>query len=88
MTNTFPNPADAARAIAPGQTVKKITLDSGNDLPGGTCRSVCCGTAGTFNFIDADGNDCANYPLQQGYNPIGVKRAKAGGSATDIWAIY
>lgn len=58
------------------------------DLPQGTCKGLVCGTPGTANLRDAHGNDLANYPLQQGYNPLQVQQVQPGGTAADIWAGY
>lgn len=57
-------------------------------LPGGTCRSLLVGTAGTANLIDASGVVRANVPLQQGYNPLACRQVRTGGTAADIWALY
>lgn len=58
------------------------------DLPDGTCRSMNVGVAGTANLMQDDGTIRTNYPLQQGYNPIGAKQVRTGGTASDIWALY
>lgn len=54
----------------------------------GAARALCVGTAGTLNFTDGDGNAHTNYPAQAGYNPIIVNSIQAGGTATDIWALF
>lgn len=59
-----------------------------SDLPGGACTGLLVGTAGTANIRDMSGNDRANVPLQQGYNPIRVSQVRTGGTASDIWALY
>lgn len=58
------------------------------DLPGGTCKALLVGVAGTANLVDADGGVRAAVPLQQGYNPLRCVRVATGGTATDIWALY
>ena len=58
------------------------------DLPGGICRGLLVGVAGTANLQQMDGTIRTNVPLQQGYNPLVVKQVRAGGTAADIWAIY
>jgi hypothetical protein len=68
------------------------------DLPGGTCKALLVGAAGTANLIDAEGGVRAGLPLQQGYNPLRCAalrcaalrcvRVATGGTATDIWALY
>ncbi|WP_296596469.1 hypothetical protein [Phenylobacterium sp.] len=57
-------------------------------LPGGTCRGLLVGTAGTANVTDADGNASDSVPLQAGYNPLQLTHVRTGGTATDIWALY
>lgn len=73
-------------ASAPARTILKLT--KGQDLPNGIARGLTVGTAGTANLMDADGNACDNFPLQQGYNPICISALAAGGTADDIWALY
>jgi len=58
------------------------------DLPGGVCRSLLVGTAGTANLKDEDGTVRNNVPLQQGYNPLRCSQVLTGGTADDIWALY
>jgi hypothetical protein len=69
----------------PAEFVELIT--KGAALPKGKCRSILCGTAGTINFTIA-GVAKTNVPLQQGYNPIRVDSVEAGGTCSDIWALY
>lgn len=71
----------------PAERIVAVTKADSN-LPQGTCRSLMCGTAGTANLMDAEGNIVADFPLQQGYNPISVRQVRTGGTATDIWALY
>src|SRR5262249_33839492 len=73
---------------APASRLAPITPDDDSDLPGGPCRALLVGSAGTANLVDASGAECAGVPLQQGYNPIGVRRIKTGGSAGNLWALY
>ena len=56
-------------------------------LPLGKCRALLCGTAGTLN-ITMNGVALTNVPIQQGYNPLRIESIQAGGTATDLWAIY
>ncbi len=58
------------------------------DLPGGPCKALLVGTAGTANLTDAEGNARAGVPLQQGYNPLRCQRVNTGGTAANIWALY
>jgi hypothetical protein len=73
---------------APAAKLVPITPDDETDLPDGTCRALLVGTAGTATLIDASGGERTGVPLQQGYNPIGVRRVKTGGSAANLWALY
>jgi hypothetical protein len=73
---------------APASKVVPVTLDDDNDLPDGVCRAVLVGTAGTAHIIDASGAERTDVPLQQGINPIGIRRIKTGGTAANIWALY
>lgn len=74
------NDSDPARVI--------VKLVKGAALPEGIPRALLVGTPGTANVKDAEGNLCANLPLQQGYNPIQISALQAGGTADDIWALY
>lgn len=65
-----------------------VTKSDTTDLPDGPCRALLVGTAGTANLNDVRGNSTTNVPLQQGYNPLRVRRVRLGGTADDIWALY
>ena len=86
----MPNPfsSHSSGLSTPASRIEPVTPDDNNDLPGGVCRALLVGTAGTANFIDASGGERTGVPLQQGFNPLGVRRIKTGGSATGIWALY
>lgn len=58
------------------------------DLPDGPCRGLLVGVAGTANIMTLGGDTRTNVPLQQGYNPLVCKQVRAGGTASDIWALY
>jgi hypothetical protein len=73
---------------APASFLAPVTRNDTSDLPDGDCRALLVGQSGTANLIDASGAPHANVPLQQGYNPIRVRRVLTGGTAADIWAIY
>jgi hypothetical protein len=73
---------------SPASRIVPITPDDDNDLPDGTCRAILAGTAGTASIVDASGGEHTGVPLQQGFNPIGVRRVKTGGSAANLWALY
>ena len=71
-------PADAIVPVAKGSA----------PLPGGPCRSLLVGTAGTANIVDGQGEERTGVPLQQGYNPIICQQVRTGGTADNIWALY
>lgn len=73
---------------APASILAPVTRSDTADLPDGDCRSLLVGQAGTANLIDVSGGTRINVPLQQGFNPIRVRRLLTGGTAADIWAIY
>lgn len=52
------------------------------------CRGLCVGTAGTASFVNEAGVTVEDYPLQQGYNFLSIRRLLTGGTADDIWALY
>jgi hypothetical protein len=76
----------AARSIVP------VTPSDVADLPNGISRGILIGTAGPTNGVtltDASGTKRDNVPLQQGWNPIAVKRIwSTGTDATNIWAAF
>lgn len=59
-----------------------------SDLPGGVCRWLLVGTAGTANIMQQDGTIRTNVPLHAGYHPLICKQIRTGGTAADIWALY
>lgn len=83
--------------IHPGMEFQFVTASDANDLqdPQGNerpCRALLVGSAGAARLVDAEGNDTGAtnlVPLQQGYNPISVRRIYATGlTASNIWALY
>lgn len=78
----------SAGLSGPAAHIRPVVKSDTADLPGGTCRALLVGIAGTANFVDASGATLIGVPLQQGYNPIGVTRVTTGGTAGDIWALY
>ena len=75
-------------ASSPAADCISVTKSDSADLPDGVCDALLVGTAGTANLVFENGIERTNVPLQQGYNPLRVRRVKAGGSASDIWALY
>jgi hypothetical protein len=86
MTNPFVR--HNSGLTAPASKVVPVTPDDSTDLPDGVCRAVLVGSAGTANIIDASGVARTGVPLQQGINPIGIRRIKTGGTAANLWALY
>lgn len=68
------------------QLVPVTKADS--NLPGGICRALWVGTAGTANIQDGSGTTRTNVPLKEGLFPCTCKQVRTGGTAADIWAIY
>jgi hypothetical protein len=58
------------------------------DLPGGVCRGLLVGVAGTANLMQIDGTIRADVPLAVGYNPLVALQVRTGGTASGIWALY
>lgn len=42
----------------------------------------------SVDLVTANGKTRAGYPLQKGYNPIGVRQVTAIGGAATVWALY
>jgi hypothetical protein len=82
------NAATRTADVTASSTRMQVVTKADADLPGGVTRGLLCNTAGTANLTDAEGNLCANFPLQQGYNPIQVMQVRTGGTADEIWALY
>ncbi|CDN87331.1 hypothetical protein BN948_01751 [Hydrogenophaga intermedia] len=76
-----------ADATAPALRYEPV-IKADQSLPGGPCRGLLVGGAGTANLMDASGEIRANVPLQQGFNPLQAQQVRTGGTATDIWALY
>jgi hypothetical protein len=87
MVNSLRNGGDEGGAGAPASDFVLVTKADA-DLPGGVCRGLLVGTAGTANLQTASGTTRTNVPLQQGFNPLRCKQVRTGGTATDIWALY
>lgn len=64
-------------------TVSATYTVSGDEI----CRGVRVGTAGTLN-LTIDGEEHDDFPIFQGDNPIVIEAIRAGGSASNIWALY
>lgn len=73
--------------IGPSGRLSKVTKSDDTDLPGGVCKALWVGTAGTANIRDESGADHTNFPLKEGLNPFRVIRVKTGGTADDIWTL-
>lgn len=51
------------------------------------CRGLLIGVAGSLNVTMANGNTRNDIPFIEGINPGYFSTVKAGGSATNIWAV-
>lgn len=76
----------SANANGPAEKMEAITKGTPFTLGTGA-RGILCGTPGTAN-ITVGGTALVNVPLQQGYNPIRVQSVQAGGTASDLWALF
>lgn len=74
-------------AIAPGMKFVKVT-PSDDPFVDGACRALWVGSEGTANIIQIDGTVASGFPLFPGLNRVAVAGIKAGGTASDIWAVY
>jgi hypothetical protein len=75
--------------IVPALAMQAVSPSDSADLPNGVCRALLVGSGGAADLVDASGNTCASFPLQTGYNPIGVTRVKLTNLvASNIWALY
>ena len=75
----------------PSGYIKSVTKSDTVDVDqvnGQWPRALLVGTAGTATIIDGSGQTATSIPLQQGYNPISVRRVLNTGTASDIWALY
>jgi hypothetical protein len=68
---------------------KIVKINSGDDLAlaNGATRGLLVGVAGTATVIDMTGATLTNIPLQQGYNPLRVRKVTFG-SCSDVWGLY
>lgn len=78
----------ASGLSSPARQLLSVTKSDTADIAPSACRALLVGTAGTATLIDWTGATLANVPLQQGYNPIMVRRIKTGGTADNIWALF
>ena len=76
----------AANASGPAEKMEAITKGSpfANGTGGG---GILSGSPRTTNITVA-GVALDNVPLQQGDKPIRVESVQAGGTATDLWALF
>lgn len=66
-------PAKDARKITPGTAVLN-------------CDAFIAAADGTATFVTLNGSTATNYPIQKGYNPIGMQTCSA--ATAEIWALY
>ena len=83
ITSSYGDPSSA-----PADDFVLVTKSDAGDLPGGVCRGLLVGTAGTANLKTLAGVTRSNVPLQAGYNPLVCRQVLTGGTADDIWAMY
>ena len=86
MKASFPLTADAPAFTAPVKLTKSNDAGDNLDVAG---RSLLVNTPGTATLHFDDGTSATDYPLQEGYNPLGgVVRIATGGTADDIWVLF
>lgn len=73
--------------IIPAQDMIKVTPGA-SEFTEGPCRALWIGEAGTINITPQSGIDRDAVPAQVGLLPVSCTKVRAGGTATDIWAIY
>lgn len=86
----MPNPIRARGndiSSAPADDFVLVTK-ADNDLPGGACRGLWVGTAGTANLGTIGGTTRTDVPLVAGLNPFACLQVRTGGTADNIWALY
>ena len=78
----------ASGLSSPARQLIKVTKSDTLDIAPNACRALLVGVAGTANLVDWTGATVANVPLQQGYNPLMIRRVMTGGTADNIVALY
>lgn len=81
-----PGQFSASELLGSARALEKVT--KGTALVNGACRGLWVGTAGSLNLTDFEGTVHTAVPVFTGYNPIMAQSIEAGGTATDIWAMY
>jgi hypothetical protein len=86
----LPAPLDADAKMLLGSALVYAPITPGaSDLPGGACKGIWNGgAAGTANLVQLDNTPRPNFPLQPGWNPVIARAVNAGGTATNLWAMY
>jgi hypothetical protein len=74
----------ATERITPARRWEAVTPGSALS---GKARSLWIGAAGTINVTELDGTDHDAMPALAGAFPFEVSAVRAGGTATDIWAV-
>lgn len=85
MPNPFSNRSGGLSA--PAARIVPITPNNVADLPDGPCRALLASCCGEIDIIDVNGVERIALSVQEGFNPIGVRRVKADGGI-NLWALY
>lgn len=74
----------------PSPTLKEITPDDNNDLPGGVCRGIYVGGQGNISVVDCYNNSMIIYSAQAGsILPFQIRRVKSSNTtAGHLIALY
>lgn len=79
----------SASSIGPSGHLEAVTPNDAADLPGGACRGLFVGVAGTLVVQDARGATVEIISADSQYHPISVRRILAAGStAGGVIALY
>ena len=86
IRRTYPRTGESPSFTAPVKMTKSNDAGDNLDVAG---RSLLVNTPGTATLHFDDGTSATDYPLQEGYNPLGgVVRIATGGTADDIWVLF
>lgn len=73
----------------PAMALCPVAPDDTADLPGGPCRGLYVGVAGTLRLLDCAGHTVDLISGEAQYHPVRVQRVLATGTtATSVIALY
>ena len=86
MSNPFSS--HSGGLSSPASRIVPITPDDDNDLPEGILPRAARRHGGDRNARRCERRRTCRRSASQGFNPIGARRVKTGGSAANLWALY